>query len=262
MQEVLSYVRACWDMARSFEPQSKALVGLCAAFLTLPLVWAAGGTVEPVFLAIAWIACWLVASAALLVLMLSPMFMWREARRLNAEFAAKLKTLEVPKRGTLDFDYAAAGHAIAVTSAEPDYATLECLVCVKNSSPTDFIQDVRVSLVSLSSAGSRMRTPIDGNLAAVNSAGSSAVTLYPQESRPFRLAAVKASAAGRSRPTLIIAPGVLDREVVVSAEETSAFTLAFVVYGRNQPPADGRFEISLAGNSVMSFGLLRPSEAP
>jgi hypothetical protein len=262
MQDVLSYVRACWDMARSFELRSKALLGLATALVTLPLVWAASATLEPPFLALWWLAAWLVASSALLVFMLSPMFVWHNTRRANADLAARMKTLEAPKRGKLDFDYAASGHAITVTSVDADHATIECLVCVKNFSPGDFMEDVRVSLVSLSSAGSRIRTPIDGNLAAMHSAGAggaSGVRLYPLESRSFRLVAVKAphAAGGPSQPSMIIAPGMLDQEVVVSAEEASAFTLSFVAYGRNQSPADGRFELSFAENSVISFGLLQ-----
>ena len=83
--QVWAYVCACFWAAVQFRQRVKAVGGLIAALLALPVVWALGGTLEPTATGLWWIAAWFTVSSLLLLFVISPFFLWLEATQANAK---------------------------------------------------------------------------------------------------------------------------------------------------------------------------------
>ena len=77
IRDVRTYLTACCEVAIGVRQRSNAVVGLVAALLALPIVWAFGGKLEPTETGAYWIAVWLTTLAAVLILVVSPFFLWR-----------------------------------------------------------------------------------------------------------------------------------------------------------------------------------------
>ena len=77
IRDVRTYLTACCEVAIGVRQRSNAVVGLVAALLALPIVWALGGKLEPTETGAYWIAVWLTTLAAVLILVVSPFFLWR-----------------------------------------------------------------------------------------------------------------------------------------------------------------------------------------
>ena len=57
------------------------MIGLVAALLALPIIWAMGGKIELTDSGVYWIAAWLTISSCLTLFVASPFFMWAEQKR-------------------------------------------------------------------------------------------------------------------------------------------------------------------------------------
>ncbi len=77
MLEVLIYVRACFWVAVEVRQRTKAVSGLVAALLALPLWWAVDGKLGLTLSGLWWFALWLTISSTLLLLVIAPFILWR-----------------------------------------------------------------------------------------------------------------------------------------------------------------------------------------
>ena len=78
--DIWKYVCTCFWEAISFRQKFKAVGGLIAALLALPMIWAIGGTLELTAKGVWWGAAWLTISSLLLLFVFAPFFLWRESR--------------------------------------------------------------------------------------------------------------------------------------------------------------------------------------
>jgi hypothetical protein len=93
MGNILEYIRECWTTAVAARERQKAMMGLVAALFALPVIWAAGGKVEPTPAGLAWIAAWVTLSGLLHLFVIAPFLIWRNEKRVANEANKKVAEL-------------------------------------------------------------------------------------------------------------------------------------------------------------------------